>query len=185
MTRGFLTPNQHGAVEPFMAVFVAASPWIFGFSSSAARNVALMAGVLILLTGWFTKWKPAMFHLISLRAHFGLDLAIGGMLVLSPLLLGFAGETVPSLVLPALGLLEIGAALVTRWNEQPFDVPDRGPTTVEDGSTLVRNQRSREGFAHGAGATAGDPVSDDPESPPEWPDPGQRDRPAARTGTRR
>jgi hypothetical protein len=175
MNRGLLTPNQHGATEPFLAALVGASPWIFGFSSVVpARNVAVLAAALIVVAGLCTSWKPAFFHLIPLRAHLAIDVALGLILVISPLLLGFTGELTASITLALLGAAVLATAGLTRWGEVPFDYPERGPSTVEDGSTLSWSVRRKAGRPPATGV--GDTIPDDPESLREWPDPARPDR---------
>jgi hypothetical protein len=117
MDRGPIPLNLHAALEPLMAVVIIAAPWIFGFSDTdSATVICVLVGVVMLLLGSITDWRLSLMRLIPLRMHLTGDLVLGAVLVLSPLIFGFADEGGPTRFMVIAGVLELMAALMTRWD---------------------------------------------------------------------
>jgi len=117
MDRGPIPLNLHAALEPLMAVVIIAAPWIFGFSDTdSATAICVLVGVVMLLVGSMTDWRMSLARLIPLRMHLTGDLLLGAVLVLSPLVFGFADEGGPTRFMVIAGLLELMTALMTRWD---------------------------------------------------------------------
>ncbi len=118
MRRGPISPNTHAMVEPFMAIVLIASPWIFGFSDvDSATTLAVVAGIAMLLAGQMTRWRYSVANIIPLRAHMMMDLGMGALLVLSPFIFGFSDEGGATRFMIAFGAIELLTALSTRWDE--------------------------------------------------------------------
>jgi hypothetical protein len=129
MRKGLMSANTHAIVEPFMAVVIIASPWIFGFSDvSEAKSVAIAVGVIMLLSGAMTQWRYSVAKIIPLPAHFATDVVLGAFLILSPFIFGFSDEGGPTRWAIIVGVLELGAALGTRWD--PDEVEPRVHNTA-------------------------------------------------------
>jgi hypothetical protein len=113
-------------MEPLAALVFIAGPWIFGFSDvSDAKTVSIVLGVLVLLTGLTTRWRMALVKVIPLGAHRAMDLLVALVAVVSPFVLGFGDIGGPTRFLVVMGVLEAGAALLTRWNQaDEFAVDD-------------------------------------------------------------
>jgi hypothetical protein len=117
MDRGPIPLNMHAALEPFIAVIIIAAPWIFGFSDTeSATVICVLVGVAMLLVGSMTDWRMSLRRLIPLRMHLAGDLALGAVLLLSPLVFGFADEGGPTRFMVIAGALEVLTALMTRWD---------------------------------------------------------------------
>jgi len=117
MDRGPIPLNLHAALEPLMAVVIIAAPWIFGFSDTdSATAICVIVGVVMLLVGSMTDWRMSLVRLIPLRLHLSGDLVLGAVLVLSPLVFGFADEGGPTRFMVIAGVLELMTALMTRWD---------------------------------------------------------------------
>jgi SPW repeat len=117
MDRGPIPLNLHAALEPLMAVVIIAAPWIFGFSDTASATViCVLVGVVMLLVGSMTDWRLSLARLIPLRMHLTGDLVLGAVLILSPLIFGFADEGGPTRFMVIAGALELMTALMTRWD---------------------------------------------------------------------
>jgi len=117
MDRGPIPLNLHAALEPLMAVVIIAAPWIFGFSDTdSATAICVIVGVVMLLVGSMTDWRLSLVRLIPLRLHLTGDLVLGAVLVLSPLVFGFADEGGPTRFMVIAGALELMTALMTRWD---------------------------------------------------------------------
>jgi hypothetical protein len=131
MDRGPIPLNLHAALEPLMAVVIIAAPWIFGFSDTdSATVVCVLVGVTMLLVGSMTDWRMSLMRLIPLRMHMAGDLALAAILLLSPLVFGFADEGGPTRFMVIVGALEALTALMTRWDRseaEPSYTRERRP----------------------------------------------------------
>lgn len=117
MNRGPIPLNLHAALEPLMAVVIIAAPWIFGFSDTdSATVICVLVGIVMLLVGSMTDWRMSLVRLIPLRLHLAGDLSLGAVLILSPLIFGFADEGGPTRFMVIVGVLELMTALMTRWD---------------------------------------------------------------------
>jgi SPW repeat len=117
MDRGPIPLNLHAALEPMMAVLIIAAPWIFGFSDTdSATVICVLVGVTMLLVGSMTDWRMSLMRLIPLRMHMAGDLVLAAILLLSPLVFGFADEGGPTRFMVIVGALEALTALMTRWD---------------------------------------------------------------------
>ncbi|MFL5872666.1 MAG: SPW repeat protein [Solirubrobacterales bacterium] len=109
--------NVHAAMEPLIAVIVIAAPWIFGFSDTdTATAICVLVGLTMLVVGSLTDWRLSLARLIPLRTHMIGDLTLAAVLLLSPLVFGFADEGGPTRFMVIAGALEATTALMTRWD---------------------------------------------------------------------
>jgi hypothetical protein len=126
MDRGPIPLNLHAALEPLMAVVIIAAPWIFGFSDTdSATLICILVGVTMLLVGSMTDWRMSLMRLIPLRMHMAGDLALAAILLLSPLVFGFADEGGPTRFMVIVGALEALTALMTRWDRSEAETYTR------------------------------------------------------------
>jgi SPW repeat-containing protein len=117
LDRGPIPLNLHAALEPLMAVLIIAAPWIFGFSeTTSATAICAIVGVTMLIVGSMTDWRMSLARVIPLRMHMAGDLLLGAVLLLSPLVFGFAEEGGPTRFMVTAGALELLTALMTRWD---------------------------------------------------------------------
>jgi SPW repeat len=135
MDRGPIPLNLHAMLEPLMALVIIAAPWIFGFSETdSATVICVLVGVVMLLVGSMTDWRLSLARVIPLRMHLMGDLLLGAVLLLSPLVFGFADEGGPTRFMVIAGALEVMTALMTRW-----DRTEAEPTyTREHGTPAAR-----------------------------------------------
>lgn len=103
----------HGYLDYAMGALLIAAPWLFDFARGGAETwVPVILGAGTILYSLFTDYELGVSKGISMGTHLTLDLAGGLLLAISPWLFGFADFVyVPHLVL---GILEIGASLMTR-----------------------------------------------------------------------
>jgi hypothetical protein len=133
MERGPIGPNTHGVIEPFMAILLIAAPWIFGFSDADdATTLSIVVGVLMLIIGSMTAWRPSLAKVIPLKTHFAGDLLIGAVLIISPFVLGFSENGAATRFMIIYGVIELITAVSTRWDQREALEPDglRAGTTV-------------------------------------------------------
>jgi hypothetical protein len=104
-------------IEPIVGVLFIAAPWIFGFSdASDATTVSIVLGALVLLTGLTTRWRMGAVKLLSLGTHRVMDLLVALVAIVSPFVLGFSDNGAATRFLIIMGVLEIGATLMTNWD---------------------------------------------------------------------
>ena len=119
MPRGPLPLRAHQAIEPIAAILLIAAPWIFGFSDNdTATTLSVVVGVIVLLTGMSTRWRLSLVKLIPLRTHFMMDLGVGVALIALPFIAGFSDHGGATRFFVIAGVLELGTALMTRWDER-------------------------------------------------------------------
>jgi hypothetical protein len=133
MDRGPIPLNIHAALEPLIALIVIAAPWIFGFSDvDSATVICVLVGVVMLIVGSLTDWRLSLARVIPLRMHMVGDLTLAMVLLLSPLIFGFADEGGPTRFMVIAGILEALTALMTRW-----DRTEAEPTYIRDRRTTA------------------------------------------------
>ena len=119
MPRGPLPLIAHQMLEPVAAILLIAAPWIFGFSDNdTATTLSVIIGVVVLLTGMSTRWRISLVKLIPLRTHFMMDLAVGIALIVLPFVAGFSDHGGATRFFVIAGVLELGTASMTRWDER-------------------------------------------------------------------
>lgn len=103
----------HGYLDYAMGALLIAAPWLFDFAQGGAETwVPVILGAGTILYSLFTDYELGISKGISMGTHLTLDMAGGLLLAISPWLFVFADYVfVPHLVL---GILEIGASLMTR-----------------------------------------------------------------------
>jgi hypothetical protein len=119
MPRGPVPLQAHQTIEPFAAILLIAAPWIFGFSDNdTATTISVIAGIVVLVTGMSTRWRMSLVKLIPLRTHFMMDVGLGIALVAMPFIAGFSDHGGATRFFVIAGVLELGTALMTRWDER-------------------------------------------------------------------
>jgi len=119
MPKGPIPLRMHALAEPFVAIFLIASPWIFGFSDiESCTIVTVVVGAVMLLGGMLTRWRYSLVKLISLQAHFATDLLLGVALIVTPFLAGASDRGDATRFMVIMGALELLTALSTRWDER-------------------------------------------------------------------
>jgi hypothetical protein len=131
MPRGPLPLHTHAAMEPVAALVLIASPWLFGFdNASDAKTIAIVLGVVGLLSGMATRWRMSVVKLIPLRMHFMTDLLLGALLIAAPFLFGFSDDGGATRFFVIAGALELLTALTTDWDERQEVAPSTGAATA-------------------------------------------------------
>jgi hypothetical protein len=131
MPRGPLPLRAHQAIEPIAAIVLIAAPWIFGFSDNdTATTLSIIVGVIVLITGMTTRWRMSLVKLIPLRTHFMMDVGVGIALIVLPFVTGFSDHGGATRFFVIAGVLELGTALMTRWDEREEVAQARRPRTT-------------------------------------------------------
>lgn len=111
-------------LDYIVGILLILAPRLFGFQNGGPEDrIPVMLGVLALIYSLLTRYELGLFKLIPFRVHLTLDFLSGVFLAVSPWAFGFSDRVWgPHLVV---GLLEIGAALMTR-----VPAVDRGAVPV-------------------------------------------------------
>jgi hypothetical protein len=118
----FLSPRTHTIIGFIVGLALIVAPNLFGFSDVGGAAVAIprILGVIIILSELTVRGSFSGVNLVPMKAHIGMDVALGIFLALSPWLFGFADQEanawVPHVVV---GILVAGYALVTRTDDEP------------------------------------------------------------------
>ena len=109
----FIPTKIHGYLDYLMGLLLIAAPWLFDFADGGAETwVPVILGAGAIIYSLMTDYELGVSRTFSMRTHLMLDLVSGIFLAVSPWLFGFADDVYgPHLIL---GILEIGAALMTR-----------------------------------------------------------------------
>jgi len=115
-----------------MGVLLIAAPWLFGFAHNGVETwLPVVLGIGAIGYSLLTRYELGAFPMISINTHLFLDGASGAILAVSPWLFNVSNVTwVPHLVL---GLLEVGAALMTQTRPGTVRSHFAGRTTGASG----------------------------------------------------
>ena len=116
----FISTRIHGYLDYAMGALLIVAPWIFGFAENeAAKWVAILIGVGAIFYSIITDYELGLFKIIPMPGHLMIDLIAGIFLAASPWIFGFADFIFwPHLIL---GILEIGASLMTKKHPQKME----------------------------------------------------------------
>lgn len=105
----------HGMIEYAAGVLLIVAPFLFGFDSDAATAVAIVGGVVVLIVAASTDGPTSLVDSIPVAVHVLLDYALVGLLLASPFLFGFSGESAPTAFFIALGVAHLLITIGTRF----------------------------------------------------------------------
>lgn len=121
----FIPTRIHGILDYVGGLLLIISPWIFGFADGGAETwIPVILGIGALGYSLLTDYELGIARVIPMATHNMLDVASGLVLAVSPWVFGFADDVwVPHVIL---GLLEIGAGLMTRNTPDTTGANSRG-----------------------------------------------------------
>ncbi|RAU81613.1 SPW repeat protein [Pontibacter arcticus] len=108
----FIPTRFHGILDYVVGILLIAAPWLFDFAEvEAAKWVAIIAGVVVLLQTIMTDFEVGIIRKIPMQSHLMMDFGLGVILALSPWLFGFNEQVyLPHLII---GVFSILASLTT------------------------------------------------------------------------
>jgi hypothetical protein len=164
----------HSLVEYLAGALLIAAPLLLDYSSGAAKAVSIVLGVLVLFLVATTTSTMSLINQVPLSMHIVFDYVIAAVMIASPFLFTFSGESTPTAVFLVGGVLWLLLSIGTRYKKEEH--PPRG--------TPKREQRAaRSATPPAADETRGAPARVRPapdavpnESIPEFePPPAPRD----------
>ncbi len=120
LRQGPISALLHGLVEYVAAALLIAAPFLLGFDSDAARAVAIVTGVAVIVLAATTDFPAGLSRTLPAGIHVVLDLALVALLIAAPFLFGFSGESAPTAFFIVLGVFHLLLTLGTRF------LPPRG-----------------------------------------------------------
>lgn len=108
----------HGVVEYVVAAALIVVPLLLGFDSGAATAVSIVAGVLVLFVAATTEGSTSLVDQLPLAVHVVIDYALVAVLIASPFLFGFSGETEPTAMLIGIGVVHLLVTIGTRFRRR-------------------------------------------------------------------
>jgi len=121
----FIPTRVHGFLDYGAGLLLIVAPWLFGFADGGAETwVPVILGIGAIGYSLFTDYELGLVRTLPMATHLMLDIASGIVLAVSPWIFGFADDVwVPHVIL---GLLEIGAGLMTRTTPETSRTNSRG-----------------------------------------------------------
>jgi hypothetical protein len=115
LRQGPISRFLHGSIEYAVSVLLLAAPFLFGFKSSAAVAVSIIAGLLLLVIAASTDGPTSLVNSIPIPVHLLLDFALAAVLVASPFLFAFNDESAPTAFFIVLGVAHLLITIGTRF----------------------------------------------------------------------
>ncbi|MEA2154760.1 MAG: hypothetical protein QOE11_900 [Solirubrobacteraceae bacterium] len=115
LRQGPIPRFAHGVIEYLAGALFIAAPFLLHFDANAAVAVSIIAGVAVLVVAASTDGPTSLVNSIPLPAHLLLDYALAALLVASPFLFGFSGETAPTAFFIVLGVAHLLITIGTRF----------------------------------------------------------------------
>ncbi|HEY0632845.1 MAG TPA: hypothetical protein VGC98_12380 [Thermoleophilaceae bacterium] len=114
----------HSLIEYIAGVALIAAPLLLDYHSGAAKAVSIVLGVLVLFLVATTTSTMSLINQVPLSMHIVFDYVIAAVMIASPFLFSFSGESKPTGVFLAGGVLWLLLSIGTRYRKE--ETPQRG-----------------------------------------------------------
>src|SRR3954465_10421846 len=104
----------HSIVEYIAGVALIAAPLLLDYPSGAAKAVSIVLGVLVLFLAATTTSTLSLIDQVPLSMHIVFNQVIAAILIASPFLFGFSGESTPTAIFIAAGVVWLLLSIGTR-----------------------------------------------------------------------
>jgi len=112
---GPISPFIHGVAEYVAGALFIVAPFLFGFDSKAATALAIVVGVGILVVTSSSQLPTGLAKVVPALLHAVVDFGVAALLIASPFLFGFSGETAPTAFFITLGVVHLLLTIGTRF----------------------------------------------------------------------
>jgi hypothetical protein len=151
----------HSLIEYVAGVALIAAPLLLNYDHGAATAASIILGVLVLFLVATTTSTMSLINQVPLSMHIVFDYVIAAVMIAAPFLFGFSGESTPTGIFIAGGVVWLLLSIGTRYRTE--DHPERGTPKREQ--RAARARLPREGGERG-GAAAPSPDGTAPEREP-------------------
>lgn len=108
----FLPTSFHGVVDYLAGVVIVALPWLFDWEGGA-KTIMTIVGLAVIVYSLLTYYELGVVRVLTMTTHLLLDAFGGLVLIVSPFIFGIDDSTTRTVMI-VLGVLEIGASLVSQ-----------------------------------------------------------------------
>ena len=115
LSQGPFSARLHGLAEYLLGGFFIASPFIFGFDSSAAVAIGVAGGVLLIMLAATSQTGPSLAGMVPVGLHVLFDVLVAAFLIAAPFLFGFSDEAAPTGLFIGVGVVHLLATIGTRF----------------------------------------------------------------------
>src|SRR4051795_3966700 len=140
----------HGLYEYLAGLALVAAPLVLGYDHGAATAVSIILGVLVIFLAATTSSSTSLVNQVSLPAHIILDYVLVAVLIASPFLFGFSGETTPTAIFIGGGVLHLLISIGTRYRKEDAPAERQEPQPGAGGELTEGERPERERPARGA-----------------------------------
>ena len=153
----------HSLIEYVAGIALIAAPLLLDYESGAATAASIILGVLILFLVATTTSTMSLINQVPLSMHIVFDYVIAAVLIASPFLFGFSGESTPTAIFIAAGVVWLLLSIGTRYRKE--ETPARGEPKRRRREATGGGSLPAEGGTRGGAAAAPDGSQGDPPAP--------------------
>ena len=138
----------HSLVEYLAGALLIAAPLLLDYSSGAAKAVSIVLGVLVVFLVATTTSTMSLINQVPLSMHIVFDYVIAAVMIASPFLFSFSGESTPTAVFLAAGVVWLLMSIGTRYKKEehpPRGTPKREQRAARSGGAGVVIEEERSG----------------------------------------
>jgi hypothetical protein len=114
----------HGLYEYVAGLALVVAPLLLNYDHGAATAVSIILGVLVIFLTATTAWTTSLVNQVSIPAHIILDYAVVVIMIASPFLFGFSGESTPTGIFIGGGLFHLLVSIGTRYRKDEQAEPE-------------------------------------------------------------
>jgi hypothetical protein len=122
--QGPIPAFAHSLVEYLAGALLIAAPLLLDYSSGAAKAVSIVLGVLVIFLAATTTSTMSLINQVPLSMHIVFDYVIAAVMIASPFLFSFSGESTPTAVFLAGGVVWLLLSIGTQYRHE--ETPERG-----------------------------------------------------------
>jgi hypothetical protein len=115
LRQGPIPRFAHGAFEYAIGVLLIAAPFLLTFKSDAAVAVSIVVGVVVLVVAASSDGPTSLVNSVPISAHLLFDVVFAAVLIASPFLFAFNGESAPTAFFIVLGVAHLLVTIGTRF----------------------------------------------------------------------
>jgi hypothetical protein len=115
LEKGPIPAFLHGVIEYVAGALLIAAPFLFGYSSGAAKAVSIVLGLCVLGLAAGSAMPTGLASVVPVQAHVVLDYVLVALLVASPFVFGFSDDGGATAVFIILGVAHLLVSIATRF----------------------------------------------------------------------
>lgn len=113
-----ISPKVHGVIDYLTVPLLLAAGPLFGFNGQPAETTSTLAGA-VLVYSLFTAYPLGLVKMIPFPVHRVIDVALGGAMLVSPVVLGYDAAARNFFV--SMGVLSLIVVAVTDFSRRAAD----------------------------------------------------------------